>query len=126
MTIDLVIRLREARRRAGLSQKETAKRSGVGEKTISSFESGQRITSMKVEQLHKLLRAYNLTHEEFFSDEYAQRLLEAHAKAETPALSRLIAAIAELPEERRERLVYSFMGMVDLAKQSERRVGRMG
>ena len=36
--MDLVLKLREVRRLRGLSQKDVARLSGVGEKTISSFE----------------------------------------------------------------------------------------
>jgi hypothetical protein len=41
--------------------------SGVGEKTISSFESGARIGSLKLSQLAKLLVVYRLSPAEFFS-----------------------------------------------------------
>ena len=53
--MDLVLKLREVRRLRGLSQKDVARLSGVGEKTISSFETGERVGSMKLEQLRKLL-----------------------------------------------------------------------
>ena len=46
--MDLVLKLREIRRLRGLSQKDVARLSGVGEKTISSFETGQRIGSLKL------------------------------------------------------------------------------
>lgn len=54
---DLVLSLREARRRAGLSQKDLARASGVGEKTISSFETGNRIDSAKVSQIVRIADA---------------------------------------------------------------------
>ena len=38
--MDTVLKLRELRARAGLTQEDVAQRSGVGAKTISSFESG--------------------------------------------------------------------------------------
>ena len=41
--MDLVLKLREIRRMRGLSQKDVARLSGVGAKTISSFETGERI-----------------------------------------------------------------------------------
>ena len=53
--MDLVLKLREVRRLKGLSQKDAARLSGVGEKTISSFETGERVGSMKLAQLRRLL-----------------------------------------------------------------------
>jgi transcriptional regulator with XRE-family HTH domain len=64
---DVVLALREARHRCGLSQRAAARRSGVGEKTISSFETGARLASMKFSQLERLVRAYGLTLAEFFA-----------------------------------------------------------
>ena len=43
-----------------------ARLSGVGEKTISSFETGQRIGSLKLAQLKRLLGVYGLTEADFF------------------------------------------------------------
>ena len=64
--MDLVLKLREIRRMRGLSQKDVARLSGVGAKTISSFETGERIGSLKLAQLKRLLAAYGLTEAEFF------------------------------------------------------------
>lgn len=64
--MDLVLKLREIRRMRGLSQKDVARISGVGEKTISSFETGERIGSLKLSQLTSLLAVYGLTEAEFF------------------------------------------------------------
>ena len=64
--MDLVLKLREVRRMRGLSQKDVARLSGVGEKTISSFETGERIGSMKLAQLKRLLAVYGLTEQDFF------------------------------------------------------------
>ena len=65
--IDLVLNLREARRRCGLTQDEVARLSGVHSKTISSFETGERVGSIKLYQLMKLLRVYGMTLAEFFT-----------------------------------------------------------
>jgi transcriptional regulator with XRE-family HTH domain len=65
--MDIVLKLRELRRLRGLSQKDVGRLSGVGEKTVSSFETGDRTDSMKLSQLRKLLRVYNITEDEFFS-----------------------------------------------------------
>jgi transcriptional regulator with XRE-family HTH domain len=55
----LPIRLRDAR--GSLSQHELGRRSGVHEKTISSFETGERIGAMKVSQLEKIAAACGVT-----------------------------------------------------------------
>ena len=47
--------LREARERAGLTQKQLAERSGIAQSTISAYESGAREPG--VEALRKLLDA---------------------------------------------------------------------
>jgi predicted nucleotidyltransferase/transcriptional regulator with XRE-family HTH domain len=54
----LVLKLRELRRLRGLTQKEVARLSGIGVKTISSFETGERIGSLELEQLERLLEVY--------------------------------------------------------------------
>src|SRR5205823_5088523 len=64
--IDLVIRLRDLRLMSGLTQTEVAKRSGVGEKTISSFETGDRADAIKLAQLLRLLRVYGIAPAAFF------------------------------------------------------------
>ena len=65
--MDIVLKLRELRRLQGLSQKDVALRCGVGEKTISSFETGERIGSFKISQLRKLLAVYGISEADFFS-----------------------------------------------------------
>lgn len=79
--LDVVLNLREARRRRGLTQREVARLCGVHEKTISSFETGERVSSLKVAQLLKLLQVYGLTAVEFFAwspeDELANLLRSA-------------------------------------------------
>ncbi|HYI08325.1 MAG TPA: hypothetical protein VEK57_04585 [Thermoanaerobaculia bacterium] len=49
------------------TQKDVARLTGLGDKTISSFETSARIGSMKLSQLAKLLRLYGFTEERFFS-----------------------------------------------------------
>ena len=78
----LAARLRAARLERGLLQTQVARLSGLGVKSISSFESGARIASMHLDQLRKLLDVYGLTEAEFFGCDHlvhrdAQRLLEA-------------------------------------------------
>lgn len=68
MTPDLVLRLRELRRSSGLSQKDLAKLSGVGEKTISTFETGNRIKTIKLAQIARILDACGVSWHEFFCE----------------------------------------------------------
>ena len=42
-TVDLVLKLRELRRMRGLTQKQAEEKSGVGYRTISTFETAERI-----------------------------------------------------------------------------------
>ncbi len=55
--------LREMRRRAGLSQKIVAQRSGVNAKTLSAHETSRRISSIKLVHFLAIVRAcgYTLT-----------------------------------------------------------------
>ena len=55
--MDLVLKLRELRDLRGLSQKDVARLSGVGEKTISSFETGERIGATDAELQEALQRS---------------------------------------------------------------------
>jgi transcriptional regulator with XRE-family HTH domain len=95
--MDLVLRLREARRLARLSQKDAAKLSGVGEKTISSMETGARIGSIKFEQLRRLLAVYGWTIDEFFSEKFEKRVEGHRLVEEESGVARLLFAIRELP-----------------------------
>lgn len=67
--MDLVLKLRELRRMRGLSQKDAARLSGIGEKSISSFETGNRIDSLKISQLDRLLKVYGVNEKAFFGEE---------------------------------------------------------
>jgi len=68
--IDFALRLRDCRRRAGLTQKQAARRSLVGQKTISSLETGKRVHSLKMFQLLALLRAYKTPAWAFFAEDW--------------------------------------------------------
>lgn len=124
--MDLVLRLREARRLANLTQAEAARKSGVGAKTICSFETGARIDSMKHTQLEKLLSAYGLTREEFFSDNFERRVISQRMIEDVSGIQRLVDAVGGISDDdRRKRLIQSFLGMVDLTRQSEHRGRRL-
>jgi len=53
--MDLVLKLREVRRLKGLSQKDVARLSGVGERRSARSKRGSAVGSMKLAQLKRLL-----------------------------------------------------------------------
>jgi len=110
--VDFVLKLRELRRISGLSQREIGESSGVGEKTLSSFETGDRIKSIKVVQLLAILGAYNVTPGEFFGDGVERRIL-AELERLNPVEMRVVTGLRGLPEAARERLVERFVVMLE-------------
>lgn len=65
--MELSLRLKCAREQAGLTQRQLAAKSGVGVKTISSFESSPtRTRSIKLAQLEAILAACGFTINSFF------------------------------------------------------------
>src|ERR1044071_3956178 len=112
--MDLVLKLRELRRLRGLSQKEVARLSGVGEKTISSFETSTRIGAMKLSQLAKLLRIYGFTEEQFFS-RTIEELFDPNAAAHRIREEQFAARLAALPLADRTALLDRFELMLDAA-----------
>lgn len=77
-TAEVLVYLRD---RAALTQKDLARHSGVGEKTISSFETGERIHALKLSQLRQLLAVCSCSLAEF-------EQLVAHARYRPAPLSR--------------------------------------
>jgi transcriptional regulator with XRE-family HTH domain len=112
--MDLVLKLRELRDLRGLSQKDVARLSGVGEKTLSSFETGQRIGSMKLAQLAKLLAIYGVTEEQFFS-RAIEELFDPDAISRRSREEQLTAGLADLPADARNALLERFELMLDSA-----------
>jgi transcriptional regulator with XRE-family HTH domain len=113
--MDLVLKLRELRDLRGLSQKDVARLSGVGEKTISSFETGQRIETMKLSQLARLLAIYGVTEEQFFSRKI-EELFDPDAISRRSREVQLIAGLTELPARARHALLERFELMLDSAR----------
>ncbi len=112
--MDTVLKLRELRARAGLTQDDVAKRCGIGVKTISSFESGARVGSMKLAQLEAILRAYGVSLAQFFS-----RTLDHHlAPWDAPeSASDVIARrLDTLPQHAQDALVAKISSMLDAAE----------
>ena len=112
--MDIVLKLRELRRLQGLSQKDVAVRCGVGEKTISSFETGERIGSLKISQLRKLLAVYGVSEADFFSSRIEKKIAPWEAES-TDDASRLLDEIRSLPGSIQRTLLGKFQLMVETA-----------
>jgi transcriptional regulator with XRE-family HTH domain len=97
--MDLVLKLRELRRYRGISQADAARKAGIGIKTLSSFETGDRITSMKVVQLQQLLRVYGVTEAKFFSSAI-EHLLAPCEHEGASEIDTLVHALRSLPSRR--------------------------
>lgn len=115
--MDIVLRLRELRRLRGMSQSEVARRSGLGIKTISSFETGQRIGAMKLSQLERLLEVYGVSKGEFFGEELALMLSPWSDLAEQAQRERLFNELESLPTEARHKLLPKIHTMLRTAAQ---------
>jgi transcriptional regulator with XRE-family HTH domain len=113
--MDIVLKLRELRRVRGLTQKDVSRLAGVGEKTVSSFETGERIGSLKLSQLRKLLTLYGVSEEEFFSRRMDQRFdpdaVEQQSREQT-----LLAGLEALSREMRDALLERFELMLNAAE----------
>jgi transcriptional regulator with XRE-family HTH domain len=113
--MDLVLKLREIRRLRGLSQKDVARLSGVGEKTISSFETGQRIGSLKLAQLRRLLGVYGLTEAQFFGGTVEKQIAPWELDAEEFATSRILDDLRVMPGPVKKTLLAKFQLMLETA-----------
>jgi transcriptional regulator with XRE-family HTH domain len=111
--MDLVLKLRELRRMRGLSQKDVARLSGVGAKTISSFETGDRIGSLKLVQLERLLAVYGLTKEEFFGGTIETEIAPWELDEEDLATRRLLDELHGLSKTVQRNLLAKFQLMVE-------------
>jgi transcriptional regulator with XRE-family HTH domain len=111
--MDLVLKLREIRRMRGLTQKDVARMSGVGEKTISSFETGERIGSLKLAQLRRLLAAYGLSEAEFFGATIEKEIAPWELNEDQIATVRMLDELHTLPEPIRKRLLTKFQLMIE-------------
>jgi transcriptional regulator with XRE-family HTH domain len=111
--MDLVLKLREIRRMRGLTQKDVARVSGVGEKTISSFETGQRIGALKLSQLKRLLSVYGLSEAEFFSGTIEKEIAPWELDEEQMATVKLMDDLHTLPKQHQRNLLSKFQLMVE-------------
>jgi transcriptional regulator with XRE-family HTH domain len=107
--MDLVTKLRDARWRSGLTQKEVASASGIGVRTISSFETGERIESLKVGQLRRILRACGTSEAVFFG------LPSEEERAREEEFEMLTGMMRALPDDLRQELRRRFEEMAETA-----------
>ena len=112
--MDIVLKLREIRRMRGLSQKDVARMSGVGEKTISSFETGHRIGSLKLAQLKKMLKTYGMSEAEFFGATVEKRIAPWELDDVQMATERALDELHALPKPVQLNLLNKFQVMVDM------------
>jgi len=115
--MDLVLKLREIRRLRGLSQKDVARLSGVGEKTISSFETGQRIGSLKISQLRKLLGVYGLTEADFFGGSVERQIAPWEMDEDECATLRILDDLRGLPKPVQKTMLGKFQLMLETASE---------
>lgn len=115
--MDLVLKLREIRRLRGLSQKDVARLSGVGEKTISSFETGQRIGSLKLAQLKRLLGVYGLTEADFFGSSVERQIAPWELDEDESAAQRLVEDLRILPKPVQKAMIGKFQLMLETASE---------
>jgi transcriptional regulator with XRE-family HTH domain len=111
--MDLVLKLRELRRLRGLTQKDVARLSGVGQKTISSFETGERIDSLKLAQLERLLAVYGLTAADFFGSTIERQIAPWELNQEELAARRLLDDLQTLAKPAQHTLLAKFQLMID-------------
>ena len=115
--MDLVLKLREIRRMRGLSQKDVARISGVGEKTISSFETGQRIGSLKLAQLKRLLKVYGMSESEFFGGMVEKEIAPWELDQEEFATARVLDGLHKLPKPVQKTMLAKFQLMLETASE---------
>lgn len=97
----------------GLSQKDVARLSGVGEKTISSFETGERIGSLKLAQLKRLLEAYGMSESEFFGGSVEKEIAPWELDEEQMALTKLLDDLRTIPKQAKRNLLAKFQLMTE-------------
>lgn len=113
--VDIVLRLRELRRSLGLQQKDVALLSGIGQKSISSFETGARVETMKIGQLRSLLRVYGVTESEFFGEDLEALLGFEDGQGAPDGALTIWKQMRDLPDTVRNGLLEKFRLMIETA-----------
>ena len=114
--MDVVLKLRELRRMRRLTQRDVARLSGVGEKTISSFETGDRIGSLKLAQLERIVAVYGLTTKDFFGGNVETEIAPWELDEDEVAARRLLQDLGGLPKTIQRSLFAKFQLMVETVR----------
>lgn len=114
--MDVVLKLRELRRMRRLTQRDVARLSGVGEKTISSFETGDRIGSLKLAQLERIVAVYGLTFKDFFGGSVETEIAPWELDENEVATRRLLQDLSALPKTIQRTLFAKFQLMVETVR----------
>jgi len=114
--MDVVLKLRELRRLRRLTQRDVARLSGVGEKTISSFETGDRIGSLKLAQLERIVAVYGLTPKDFFGGRVETEIAPWELDEDEVAARRLLQELTALPRTVQQSLFAKFQLMVETVR----------
>jgi transcriptional regulator with XRE-family HTH domain len=99
-------RLRLVRERAGLTQRELAKRSGITNTTISLIE--QEAHSPSLASLHRLLSAVPISMADFFALPISQQNVLFHDHEDLMVVSRGAADLRVMSAERRDKTLQMF------------------
>ena len=99
-------RLRLVRERAGLTQRELAKRSGITNTTISLIE--QEAHSPSLASLHRLLSAVPISMADFFALPISQQNVLFHDHDDLMVVSRGAADLRVMSAERRDKTLQMF------------------
>ncbi len=105
--LDVGARLRTVRDRAGLSQRELAKRAGVTNSTISLIE--QEAHAPSLASLHRILSAIPISIADFFSIPTSQQNVLFYDSGDLAILTRGEADLRVLAAERRDKSLQMFI-----------------
>ena len=98
-------RLKEARKNAGLSQKEVSERTGIAKSTLSEYESGKTTPTMNA--LYKIMNVIGVSADFLFQDE-----VENHETVLTERESELIGYSRKLSENNQKKLLKYAIGLL--------------
>ena len=105
--LDIGVRLRAVRERAGLSQRELAKRAGVTNSTISLIE--QETHSPSLASLHRILSAVPISMADFFALPSSQSNVMFFDRNDLAVVARGEADLRVLAAERRDKALQMFI-----------------
>ncbi|MDR6756862.1 transcriptional regulator with XRE-family HTH domain [Mycoplana sp. BE70] len=105
--LDIGARLRAVRKRAGLSQRELAKRAGVTNSTISLIE--QEAHSPSLASLHRILSAVPISMADFFTLPSSQQNVLFYNHDDLAVVARGEADLRVMAAERRDKNLQMFI-----------------